>query len=150
MLFADQAATLLPGSIQFILRANLAKLPTAALSMEPDASAPSAPSAVAALAASAGAHGMEDARENLLLVSNAISPLPAESLTEDNLPAHSAGRVTPGFPPHGEAMRVELVPGKKYQVRQAPSGGYGIYEVRSRSLCSGMQRRMTRGTRSIW
>jgi len=39
--------------------------------------------------------------------------------------------VTLGFLPHGEATWTQLVPGKKYQVRPAPSGGYGIYEPRS-------------------
>jgi hypothetical protein len=133
VLFADQAAALYPDAFSSYSEPTLPKLPTAAPSMETNASAPSAPSAVAAPAASPGAHGMEDARQNLV-VSNAISPSPAESLTEDNLPAHSAGPVTLGFLPHGEAMRKQLVPSKKYQVRQAPSGGYGIYEARSTVL----------------
>lgn len=38
------------------------------------------------------------------------------------------------FLPHGERTRTQLVPGKKYQVRPAPSGGYGIYESRSTVL----------------
>jgi len=60
-----------------------------------------------------------------------LSKAPAESLSEDNLPAQSEGPVTLGFLPHGEATWTQLVPGKKYQVRPAPSGGYGIYEPRS-------------------
>ena len=64
-------------------------------------------------------------------------PLPNEYSTvpaEDNLPEHSAGPVTRGFLPHGEATQTRLVPGKKYQVRPAPSGGVGIYEGRSTVL----------------
>jgi hypothetical protein len=130
VLFADQAASAYPVAFSTYSEPALSKPPTAVPPMKVDASASSAPSAVAALAASAGAHGMEDARENPVL-SNVVSPSPAESLAEDNLPAHSAGPVTLGFLPHGEATRTQLVPDKKYQVRPAPSGGFGIYEGRS-------------------
>jgi hypothetical protein len=133
VLFADQAASAYPVAFSTYSEPALSKPPTAAPTMEADASASSAPSAVAALAASAGAHGMEDARENPVL-SNAVSPSPAESLAEDNLPAHLAGPVMLGFLPHGEATWTQLLPGKKYQVRPAPSGGYGIYEARSTVL----------------
>jgi hypothetical protein len=133
VLFADQAASAYPEAFSTYSEPPLSKPPTAAPTMEADASASSAPSAVAALAASAGAHGMEDARENPVL-SNAVSPSPAESLAEDNLPAHLAGPVMLGFLPHGEATWTQLLPGKKYQVRPAPSGGYGIYEARSTVL----------------
>jgi hypothetical protein len=86
--------------------------------------------AVAALPTSAGARGVEDARGNPVL-SDVVSPSSAESLAEDNLPAHSAGPVTLGFLPYGEAIPKQLVHGRKYKVRPAPSGGYGIYEGRS-------------------
>ena len=39
-----------------------------------------------------------------------------------------------GFLPRREATQTQLVPGKRYQVRPAPSGGYGIYEARSTVL----------------
>jgi hypothetical protein len=128
VLFAEQASAY-PAFSTYSAPA-LSKPPAAISTMEADASASSLPSADAALAASAGDHGMEDPRENPVL-SNAVSPSPAESLSEDNLPAHSEGPVTLGFMPHGEATWTQLVPGKKYQIRPAPSGGYGIYEPRS-------------------
>jgi hypothetical protein len=127
VLFADQAASAYPGAFDSYSEPTLSKPPAAVPTVEADASASSAPSAVAALAASAGAHGMEDARENPIM-SNAVRPSLGESLAEDDLLAHSAGPVTLGFLPHGEATWTQLVPGKKYQVRPAPSGGYGIYE----------------------
>jgi predicted small secreted protein len=133
VLFADQASSAYPEAFSTYSEPALSKPPTAVPTMEADASASSAPSAVAALAASAGAHGMEDARENPVL-SNAVSPSPVESLAEDNLPAYLAGAVTLGFLPHGEATWTQLLPGKKYQVRPTPSGGYGIYEARSTVL----------------
>jgi hypothetical protein len=133
VLFADQAASAYPGAFDSYSEPTLSKPPAAVPTVEADASASSAPSAVAALAASAGAHGMEDARENPIM-SNAVRPSLGESLAEDDLLAHSAGPVTLGFLPHGEATWTQLVPGKKYQVRPAPSGGYGIYEPRSTLL----------------
>ncbi len=133
VLFADQAASAYPEAFSTYSEPPLSKPPAAVPTVEADASASSAPSAVAALAASAGAHGMEDARENPIM-SNAVRPSLGESLAEDDLLAHSAGPVTLGFLPHGEATWTQLVPGKKYQVRPAPSGGYGIYEPRSTLL----------------
>jgi len=133
VLFAEQAAVLYPNAFNSYSEPTSSKPPSAIPTMEADASGSSAPSAVATLAGSVGAYGTEDAGENRV-VSNAISPSPDESLAKNNLPADSAGPVTPGFLPHGEAMRTQLVPGKKYQVRPAPSGGYGIYEAHSTVL----------------
>jgi len=133
VLFADQAASAYPGAFDSYSEPTAPKRPAAVPTMEADASASIAPSAVAAPAVSAGDPAMEDARENPVL-SNAISPSPAESLAEDTLPVRSAGPVARGFLPHWEATCTQLVPGKKYQVRPAPSGGYGIYEPHSTIL----------------
>jgi hypothetical protein len=133
VLFADQAAVLYPDAFNSFSKPTLSKPLIAVPTMEADASASSATCDVAAPAAPAVAHGVEDARENPAL-SNAVSHSPAESLTEDNLPAHSAGSVMQGFLPRREATQTQLVPGKRYQVRPAPSGGYGIYEARSTVL----------------
>ena len=130
VLFADQAASAYPEAFSTYSESAGSKPPTAVPTMEADASTSSAPSAVAAPAVLAGAQGVVDALENPVLP-NAVSPSPAENQAEGNLPAHSTGSVTRGFLPHGEATQTRLVPGKKYQVRPAPSGGYGIYEPRS-------------------
>jgi hypothetical protein len=97
--------------------------------MEADAGGSSAPSAVAELAVSGGDDGMEDVNENPPLP-NEESTLPAENLVEDNSPLPLQGSAAQ----HGETTWTQLVPGKKYQVRPAPSGGYGIYEARSTVL----------------
>jgi hypothetical protein len=58
---------------------------------------------------------------------NEHSTLPAENLVEDNSSVVLQGSAAQ----HGETTCTQLVPGKKYQVRPAPSGGFGIYEGRS-------------------
>ena len=130
VLFADQAASAHPEAFRTYSEPAGSKPSTAVPTMEANASASPQPSAVATLAATTCAHGIEGVREYPVL-SNAVSSSPAESLAEDDLPAHSAGPVTLGLLPHGEAIWTQLVPGKKYQVRPAPSGGFGIYEGRS-------------------
>jgi hypothetical protein len=61
---------------------------------------------------------------------NEVGSAPAENLVEDNSPGPLQGSAAQ----HGETTCTQLVPGKKYQVRPAPSGGYGIYEARSTAL----------------
>jgi len=48
--------------------------------------------------------------------------------------ADQAASAYPASSTYSEATWTQLVPGKKYQVRPAPSGGYGIYEPRSTVL----------------
>lgn len=71
-------------------------------------------------------HGPEAVKENPPLP-NEDNTVPAENLVEDNSPVPLQGSAAQ----HGETTCTQLVHGKKYQVRPAPSGGYGIYEGRS-------------------
>jgi hypothetical protein len=73
--------------------------------------------------------GPDAVKENLPLP-NKDSTVQAETLVEDN----SSVPLQDAAAQHGETACAQLVPGKKYQVRQAPSGGYGIYEGRSTAL----------------
>lgn len=73
--------------------------------------------------------GPEAVKENPPLP-NEDSTVPAENLVEDNSPVPLQGSAAQ----HGETTCTQLVQGKKYQVRPAPSGGYGIYEARSTVL----------------
>jgi hypothetical protein len=70
--------------------------------------------------------GPEVVKENPPL-RNEGGTLSAENLVEDNSPVPLQGSAGQ----HAKATYPQLVPGKKYQVRPAPSGGFGIYEGRS-------------------
>jgi hypothetical protein len=61
---------------------------------------------------------------------NEVSSAPDQNLVDDN----STVPLQDSAAQLGETTCTQLVPGKKYQVRQAPSGGYGIYEGRSTAL----------------
>jgi len=70
--------------------------------------------------------GPEAIKENPPLP-NEVSSVPAQDLVNDNSPVPLQGSAAQ----HGETTCTQLVSGKKYQVRPAPSGGFGIYEGRS-------------------
>jgi hypothetical protein len=65
------------------------------------------------------------AEVNALLVQNLVDDYSAEIL------ADSPAQI---LCPPTNILRAQLVPGKKYQTRPAPSGGYGVYEPHSSKI----------------
>jgi hypothetical protein len=63
-----------------------------------------------------------------------VSTVLIQNLVDDNSTARQTDSEARTLRPPANMVWTQLVPGKKYQVRQAPSGGYGIYEARSTVL----------------
>jgi hypothetical protein len=63
-----------------------------------------------------------------------VNLLPVENLVEEESRNARTDSTESTLRPPANMVWTQLVPGKKYQVRPAPSGGYGIYEPRSTVL----------------
>ena len=86
-----------------------------------------------ALAAPVGAQRLEVGQKHNARSAKA-NAAPAQNLVDDNSTAPLAHSAAQTLRPPATMMWAELVREKKYQVRPAPSGGYGVYEPRSTVL----------------
>jgi hypothetical protein len=130
VLFADQAASAYPEAFSTYSEPAGSKPPTAVPTMEADASASPQPSAVPALAAPVGAQGLEVTREHITGPAE-VSTVLIQNLVDDNSTARQTDSAARTLRPPANMVWTQLVPGKKYQTRPAPSGGHGVYEPRS-------------------